>query len=132
MISRPVVYVVDDDEAAASSLQAVIAANELAVRVFISAEAFLESYTPSFSGCLLVDVRMTGMNGLELLRELNKRNSPLRTIMISGHADRDLIAAALREGAVDFFEKPFSCTDMIRKVRQIIGDVAAEHEATGN
>lgn len=102
-----VINLVDDDITILDSLSALITSFSLTVKCFESAKAFLDAYTPSFSGCLILDVRMPKMNGLELQEQMSQRNIQLPIIFISGNAEIADSAKAFRAGALDFLEKPF-------------------------
>lgn len=102
----PRVFVVDDDQAARESVAATIASKGLAVETYASAEAFLERYNPSRWGCLVTDVRMEGMSGVELQRWLHNDGATLPVILISGYADIPTAVEGIRGGAVTFLEKP--------------------------
>jgi FixJ family two-component response regulator len=104
------VFVVDDDPAARESVVALVALKGLNARGFGSAEEFLSQYDPSQKGCVVVDVRMAGMSGLELLENLKARKSSLPVIVITGYADVPLAVRAMQAGAVTFLEKP--CQEM--------------------
>ena len=109
MISNPVIFVVDDDPAARNSLAALVTSRGLAVETFASAEDFLARYDPAKRGCLIADVRMTGMSGLELQEQMAAQQVNLPVIVITGFADVPMAVRALRAGAVTFLEKP--CTE---------------------
>jgi two-component system, LuxR family, response regulator FixJ len=111
-----VVHVVDDDDAVRRALAFLLATDGLAVRVHASAVAFLESVT-EVSGCVLTDVRMPDLDGIELLRRLKRRGSPAPVIVMTGHADVPLAVEAMREGAQDFIEKPFDDEVLLSTVR---------------
>ena len=100
------VYVVDDDEAVRDSLQFLLEPT-YQVATFGSAEAFLERYDPKAIACLVLDVRMPGMSGLQLQEELLSRGSHLPVVFITGHGDVPMAVATMKKGAVDFIEKPF-------------------------
>ena len=100
------VYVVDDDEAVRDSLQFLLEP-PYQVTTFDSAEAFLERYDPKAIACLILDVRMPGMSGLQLQEELLARGSHLPVVFITGHGDVPMAVATMKKGAVDFIEKPF-------------------------
>jgi FixJ family two-component response regulator len=104
--SLGLVYVVDDDEAVRDSLQFVLEPS-YQVEVFDSAEAFLERYDPNAIACLVLDVRMPGMSGLQLQEELIARGSHLPVVFITGHGDVPMAVATMKKGAADFIEKPF-------------------------
>jgi two-component system, LuxR family, response regulator FixJ len=107
MSDRAPVFVVDDDAAVREGLKALLAAKGYKVETFANAEAFLAVLPPYPAGCLVLDVRMPGMSGLELQGELKRRGITLPIIMMTGHGDIQMAVAALKAGAVDFLEKPF-------------------------
>jgi len=100
------VYVVDDDEAVRDSLQFLLEPG-YQVATFDSAEAFLDRYDPKAIACLILDVRMPGMSGLQLQEELLARGSHLPVVFITGHGDVPMAVATMKKGAADFIEKPF-------------------------
>jgi RNA polymerase sigma factor (sigma-70 family) len=100
------VYVVDDDEALNESLRWLLESEGLRVETFSSAQAFLDGYRPDGPGCLVLDVRMPGMSGLELQERLVQRGIKIPVIVISGHGDIPMAVQALKAGALDFIEKP--------------------------
>ena len=108
MSSPPLISVVDDDEGVRESLGSLIRSVGFGVKAFASAEEFLSSDHPRVADCLVLDVRMQGMNGLELQRRLVASHCGIPVIFISAHGDEEVRARALREGAVDFLLKPFS------------------------
>jgi FixJ family two-component response regulator len=103
------VFIVDDDPAARDSVAALVRSHGLPTQTFASATEFLAAYEPSRRGCLVVDVRMTGMTGLELQQELQTRGYRIPVIVITGFADVPTAVRAMRAGAVTFLEKP--CSD---------------------
>ena len=103
----PAVYVIDDDAAIQDALQGLLATWGIRVHAFFSAESFLESYSDEWIGCLLVDVRMPGMSGFDLLEELRRRGGSLPGILMTGHGDAGLEQEAINAGALDVLEKPF-------------------------
>jgi len=105
---KPIVYVVDDDEAVRTSLQWLIGSVDLDVRTYGSASDFLDNFEDSAPGCLIVDVRMPGMSGLELQRQLGERQINLPVIIITGHGDVEMAVRAMKGGAFDFIQKPFN------------------------
>ena len=114
----PTVFVVDDDPAMRHSLSLLLGSVGLRVRTYPTAAAFLESFRPSWHGCLVLDVRMPGMSGLQLLQALKARGADLPAIVITGHADVPMAVRAMRIGAMDFLEKPFDENALIARVRQ--------------
>ena len=115
-----VVYLVDDEFAVRDSLTLLIESTGQTVRSFASAEAFLNSYDPEQPGCLLLDVRMPTMSGLELQNELLRRAISIPIIFISGHAGIPDSAKAFRAGAVDFLEKPFNNELLLERIDEAI------------
>jgi two-component system response regulator FixJ len=107
MPGEAVVHVVDDDVAVRQSLSFLLASDGLPVRLHESASAFLESVKEPASGCVVTDVRMPGIDGIELIRRLKARGFMLPVIVMTGHADVPLAVEAMKEGALDFIEKPF-------------------------
>lgn len=114
----PTVFLIDDDDAYRRSLKFLLEATGLRVRDFNSAEVFLERYDPTAHGCLLVDVRMPGLSGLELQARLNHQPPPPPIIFITGHGDIPMSVRAMRDGAVDFIEKPFDDQALIARIRE--------------
>lgn len=114
------VYIVDDDEALRDSLVWLLDSAGYASESFDSAERFLEAYGEHMAGCLLLDVRMPGMSGLELYERLRELHSTLPVVFITGHGDVPMAVAALKRGAADFIEKPFGDEDMLRLVEQCL------------
>ena len=114
----PRVHVVDDDEAVRSSLRFLIRSVGLQAQVYDSAQEFLKSYDPRQPGCLLLDVRMPGMSGLELQQELNRRGATLPVIFITGHGDVPMAVEAMQCGAFDFLQKPFRDQDLLDRVQR--------------
>ena len=126
----PVVHVVDDDPGFRDSLRSLLEADGLAVETYADAADFLVRYLPDRPGCLLVDVRMPGMSGLQLQEELHKRRLHVPTVFITAHGDVAMAVAAVRRGALDFVEKPFDDEAMIRRVREALAsDAAARGES---
>lgn len=116
----PTVFVVDDDNAMRNSLAWLLESVGLRVKTFASATEFLESYTAEQPGCLVVDVRMPGMSGLELQDRLRAHHARLPLIVITGHGDIPMAVRAMKAGAVDFFEKPFNDQVVIERIQQCL------------
>jgi len=114
------VYVVDDDEAVRDSLQWLLEGKGYRVRCFYSAESFLSRYDPREVACLLVDIRMGGMTGLELQARLIEIRSPLPIVFITGHGDVPMAVDTMKKGAMDFIQKPFNEADLVRLVEQML------------
>lgn len=114
------VFVVDDDEAMRSSLKWLIESVGMQVHTYPSAQAFLDAYYPGRAGCLLLDVRMPGMSGLELQTYLVRREIRLPVIIITGHGDVSMAVRAMKAGAVDFIEKPFDGEALLGSIRDAL------------
>ncbi|MCG8511625.1 MAG: response regulator transcription factor [Rhodospirillales bacterium] len=115
---EPVVYIVDDDDAVRHSLEWLLGSGNFKIRTFSSADDFLSTIAPNQPGCLVVDVRMPGMSGLELQRELSARKIDIPVIVITGHSDRQMAQRALSAGAMEFLEKPLDderLLDLVQK-----------------
>ena len=108
MPAEPTVFVVDDDRAVRESLRWLVESVGLAVRTYGSAQDFLDAYDPRHPGCLVLDVRMPGASGIELQEQLRETGFDIPIIVITGHADVATAVRAMKAGAVDFMEKPFS------------------------
>jgi two-component system response regulator FixJ len=113
----PVIYVIDDDDAVRESLEFLLKTAGISARGFDSAQAFLEIIPRVKSGCVVTDVRMPDMTGIDLLRKLNEIKPDLPVIMITGHGDIALAVEAMKIGAVDFLEKPFDDDHLLASVR---------------
>ncbi len=114
------VYLVDDDFSVRDSLSLLIETTGQPVKCFDSANAFLDNYDPAQAGCLILDVRMPSMTGLELQEEMARRDISIPTIFISGHADVPDSSKAFRGGAVDYMEKPFDSDTLLKRMNEAI------------
>jgi FixJ family two-component response regulator len=114
------VYVVDDDEAVRDSLQWLLEGKDYRVRCFESAEAFLNRYDPREVACLIADVRMSGMTGLELQNRLLEDHSPLPIVFITGHGDVPMAVDTMKKGAMDFIQKPFNEEQLLGLVERML------------
>ena len=114
------VYVVDDDEAVRDSLQWLLEGKDYRVRCFESAEVFLERYDPKEVACLVVDVRMEGMSGLDLQNRLVENHSPLPVVFITGHGDVPMAVDTMKKGAMDFIQKPFDEVKLVNLVERML------------
>lgn len=112
------IYIVDDDEALRDSLVWLLESSGYRVCAFESSEAFLGAFRAEMTGCLVLDVRMPGMSGLELFEALRQRHSTLPVIFITGHGDVPMAVSAVKRGAVDFIEKPFGDRDMLGLIEE--------------
>jgi FixJ family two-component response regulator len=120
MSSKATIFIVDDDEGLRRGLQALLDGRGFATKCYASAEALLDGLPPDATGCLVVDVRMPGMSGLDLQRELKRRQVGLPVIVITGHGDIPMAVAALKVGAVDFLEKPFDSPAILASIEDAL------------
>ena len=124
------VYVVDDDEAVRDSLQWLLEGKDYRVRCFESAESFLSRYDPREVACLIVDIRMGGMTGLELQNRLIESQSALPIVFITGHGDVPMAVETMKKGATDFIQKPFKEDQLLPLVERMLNqakETFAEH-----
>jgi FixJ family two-component response regulator len=129
--SESIVFVVDDDPSVRETLADLIASVGLSVLAFKSAREFLESRRPDAPACLVLDVRLPGLSGLDLQRELLRIEAPIPIIFITGHADIPMTVRAMKEGAVEFLAKPFRDQDLIDAIQHAIEiDGVARQERT--
>ncbi len=122
MKSEPTVFVVDDDKAVRRFLSGLIASIGLKVETFASAQELLDADEPNQPGCLLLDIRMPGMSGLELQRELALRNIRIPIIILTGHGDVQVAVHAMKEGAMDFIEKPFNNELLLDRIQKAVAE----------
>ena len=120
MIAQPLVYVVDDDPAIIRLLTELVKAIELTVEAYESAEQFLHAYKASGPGCLVLDVRVPGMSGMELQKQLTAAGSMLPIVFITGHADVRMAVEAMERGAFGFLEKPFRPQELCEKIQSAV------------
>ncbi|MDO8346938.1 MAG: response regulator [Rugosibacter sp.] len=114
------VFVVDDDEVVVRSLRWLIESIKLPVVTFVTARDFLETYRPEQPGCLVLDVRMPGMSGIELQEMLKQRQWDIPVLFITGHGDVQMAVRAIKAGAFDFIEKPFNDQDMLDRIQRAL------------
>ncbi|MGA2636678.1 response regulator FixJ [Methylocella sp.] len=120
MAHDAVVHLIEDDEGVRQGLAFLLTASGFAVRVYESAVAFLEALPSVQPGCIVTDVRMPGIDGLELQRQLNDRQIGLPVIVMTGHGDVPLAVEAMKAGAVDFLEKPFNDEVLLSAIRTAV------------
>ncbi len=126
---EPTVFVVDDDLAVLKGLRTLIKSVKLNVEMYLSAQEFLDSYDPARPGCLVLDMRMPGMSGLELQEKLQRKKIPIPIIVVTGHGDVPTAVQAMRKGAIDFIEKPFNDQVLLDRVQNAIAkDAKARQE----
>lgn len=127
--SAPTIFVVDDDDAVRDSLRDLIDSVGLDVATYPSAHAFLDVYDNARRGCLVLDIRMPGMSGLELQERLNERGSSLPIVFITGHGDVPMAVEAMKRGAVDFIQKPFRDQELLDRINLAIEQNRRRREA---
>lgn len=110
------VYVVEDDEAVRDSLELLLKSDSKPVKPYESASAFLADYSDKMAGCIVLDIRMPGMDGMELQKKLNDKHSILPIIFVTGHGDVPMAVDAMKEGAVDFIQKPYREEALLEKI----------------
>ena len=128
MQAKPIVHIVDDDSAIRDSLSLLMKSVGFEVRTYVSAERFLEQADLESPGCLVADVRMQGMSGLELQQVLNERGIKLPVIIITGHGDVPMAVQAMKAGAVDFLEKPYDNDLLITRIKQCLKEASKEQD----
>jgi FixJ family two-component response regulator len=114
------VFVVDDEDSVRKSLRWLLESIRLRVEAFDSAESFLQQYRAERSGCLVLDIRMPGMGGLELMDRLKRLGASLPIIFLSAHGDVPMAVRAMKDGAVDFLQKPYNNQQFLERVRQAL------------
>ena len=114
------VFVIDDDESIREALKSLIRSVGLSVETFASAHEFLQSHRPDVPACLILDVRMPGLSGLDLQRELAEANINIPIIFITGHGDIPMSVRAMKAGAVEFLTKPFRDQDLLDAIQQAL------------
>jgi len=118
--SEPTVFIVDDDDAVRRFLCGLIASVDVPVEAFVSAQEFLDSFELGRAGCLLLDIRMPGMSGLELQKELVARDMRIPVIILTGHGDVQIAVQAMKAGAFDFIEKPFNNELLLDRIQRAV------------
>ena len=126
------VFIVDDDEAVRASLKLLLKTLRLPALAYASAQEFLAAFDPQRPGCLVLDIRMPAMSGLELQQELNARGALLPIIFITGHGDVPMAVEAMQQGAMDFLQKPFRDQDLIDRINKALERDRAGRELLSN
>ena len=114
---NPVVFVIDDDRSVREALEGLLRSVGLKVQAFASTQDFLQFDRPDAAGCLVLDVRLPGLSGLDFQRELAKSNNPLPIIFITGHGDIPMSVRAIKAGAIEFLTKPFRDQELLDAVQ---------------
>lgn len=126
-MTDPIITIVDDDDAVRDSLALLLNFRGFRCRGFASGEACLDAWSPEWRGCLLLDLRMGGMDGLAVQKALAERGSHLPVVFLTGHGDIADARAALKGGAVDFLEKPYSEEALLEAVREAVARDTRQH-----
>jgi two-component system response regulator FixJ len=127
-VPLPTAFVVDDDEAIRTLWRWLMESNGIGVRTFATAPEFIENYDPAAPGCLVLDLKLPGMSGLELQEYLVRNRIDIPIVIVTGHADVPTAVTALKSGAVDLIEKPFSYRDVVSVVRKAFARDAESRE----
>ena len=128
MQSESVVYIVDDDKAIRDSLSLLMKSIGFESRAYESAESFLNGADFTIPGCLIADIRMQGMSGLELQQVLNDKSIDMPVIIITGHGDVPMAVQAMQAGAVDFLEKPYDNDVLVSRIKQCLSEVTKSQD----
>lgn len=120
MKSGSMVLVVDDDSGVRNAMRSLLKSVGLESTLFSSAQEFLAAYQPSQAGCLVLDIRMPGMSGLELQQQLNLRGATIPVIFMTGHGDIPMAVEAMQHGAFDFLQKPFRDQDLLDRIQRAL------------
>jgi two-component system, LuxR family, response regulator FixJ len=120
MTTQPKVYLVDDQPSVRNALGEMLSVFGFQVETFASADEFLAQVTKAQPGCVVADVRMPGRDGIELVREIVRRELPLPVVLISGHADVPMAVAGIKAGAEDFIEKPVNDTELVAAINRCL------------
>ena len=123
------IHIVDDDAAVRDSLATLLSRHGFATRSFASARNFLEASAPTASGCIIIDLKMPGMSGLVLLHEMRARKIELPAVFVTGHGDIAAAVEAMKAGAIDFLEKPFSSAAILEAINSALGRIASADPA---
>ncbi len=122
--SDPIVFIVDDEEAVRGSIEMLVRSLSLRAETFATAQEFLDDFDAAQPGCIVLDLRMPGMSGLELQQELAAMGATIPIIFITAHGDVPMAVSALKGGAMDFIQKPFRDQDLIDKIQAALGQDA--------
>ncbi len=130
-MTTPIVHVVDDEAEVCSAVALLLRSVGLPSRTYPSAQAFLQGYSPGAPGCIVLDVRLPGMSGLELQERLQQAGITLPVIVMTGHGDIQMAVRAMRAGALDFIEKPFNDQTLLDRVHEGVARSTQLHDADG-
>ena len=122
--AQQLVYIVDDDDAVRDAMSMLLTSDSIKHKCYQSASEFLAAYDGKQRGCLVLDIRMPGIGGIELQAKLKELGSNLPVIFMTGHGDVPMAVEAMRQGAIDFMRKPVCETDLLERIRQALGEEA--------
>lgn len=125
------VYVVEDDEAVRDSLELLLKSDGKPVSTYENANTFLKDYSEKMAGCIVLDIRMPGMDGMELQKKLNEKHSILPIIFVTGHGDVPMAVDAMKEGAVDFIQKPYREEALLQKIEAALEQDREQRKTLG-
>ncbi len=128
---KPLVMVVDDDSGVRNAMRALLKSVGLESALYASAQEFLVAWQPAQPGCLVLDIRMPGMSGLELQEQLNLRGAIIPVIFMTGHGDVPMAVEAMQHGAFDFLQKPFRDQDLLDRIQKAIAKDATLRTSLG-
>jgi len=129
--TQQTVYVVEDDEAVRDSLELLLKSDGKPVKTYDNANAFLKDYSETMAGCIVLDIRMPGMDGMELQKKLNEKHSILPIIFVTGHGDVPMAVDAMKEGAVDFIQKPYREEALLQKIEAALEQDREQRKTLG-
>jgi two-component system response regulator FixJ len=127
-MTTPTVFIIDDDPAICRSMTMILQAHGMASRTYPAADEFLAEFDPASAGCILLDLRIPGMNGEALLRTLRKGGAEIPVIIVTGHGDVPAAVRTMRLGVVDFLQKPVDHAVLMERVREALNQDAARRE----
>jgi RNA polymerase sigma factor (sigma-70 family) len=131
MKKNPMIMVVDDDSGVRNAMRSLLKSVGLECALYASAQEFLAAYQPTQPGCLVLDIRMPGMSGLELQQQLNLRGAVIPVIFMTGHGDIPMAVEAMQHGAFDFLQKPFRDQDLLDRIQKAIVKDAEQRQSLG-
>jgi len=131
MKKNPVIMVVDDDSGVRNAMRSLLKSVGLESALYGSAQEFLAAYQPTQPGCLVLDIRMPGMSGLELQQQLNLRGAVVPVIFMTGHGDIPMAVEAMQHGAFDFLQKPFRDQDLLDRIQRAIVKDGEQRQSLG-
>ena len=131
MSKNPLIMVVDDDAGVRNAMRSLLKSVGLESALFASAQEFLAAYQPAQCGCLVLDIRMPGMSGLELQQQLNLKGAVIPVIFMTGHGDIPMAVEAMQHGAFDFLQKPFRDQDLLDRIQRAIVKDGEQRQSLG-